>query len=172
MWLVGCSILVVWLGSVNKSEFDPNLKLSQAIMDLSFEEQLIDVIDAINANSSATNARIIHITQKACYCDWLSLSHQSSLNDWASKHNYETTQINLNDSPQLTKFIPSTPAVIAIDKNNQLIYVGPYSRGGGCFSQSGKINDQLTLWAQKKETVYKQTVIDTDAKGCYCSFST
>ena len=80
----------------------------------------------------------------------------------------------------LKALIPSTPAIIALDENDHLIYLGPYSRGSGCFGTNGMIDEQLALYLDKVQFLPKSpsvladninlsTVIETEASGCYCS---
>jgi len=194
LWFLLCSVLVLWLGSANKTEFDPRMRLSQALMSLQFESTIVDAISRISP--AASYPRIFHITQGQCFCEWLAKPHQNSLNAWAEQNDYSSQQLSLIDHPQLAAYVPSTPAVIAIDKDQQLIYLGPYSRGSGCFAQSGEIDAQLKVWTEQSAgstgstgsagiaddadsadsansvANIKQAVVDTDASGCYCESKT
>jgi hypothetical protein len=103
----------------------------------------------------------------------LASSHHNKLKTWAQKHNVKSTVLDLANYPQLLAVIPSTPAIIVTDKNNNIIYVGPYSRGAGCFSASGQIDNYLDQWFTQTDpkSVPKSTIIETDATGCYCASS-
>lgn len=192
LWFVACTGLIVWIGTASKSQFDPNMKLSMALMNLSFESDLIASINSIRKAELSTNtetlatdtqASIFHITQGDCYCEWLAQSHISTLTTWSQKNEMTSYKIDLNKHPDLRAFVPSTPAVLAIDQYDQLIYFGPYSRGSGCFSNSGMIDQVLDHWlARVAESENKQVtslqntltptpeqgIVDTDANGCYC----
>ena len=170
VWFIACSALITWYSTSNKNEFDPKMQLSQAIMDLSFEQTFSQLLITVKPELT-DNARVIHFTQGDCYCEWLAEPHQNKLDEWASKHEFDAIYIDLKDFPQLQAYIPSTPAIAAIDDNNQLIYLGPYSRGSGCFSQSGEVDIQLNNYLIMKETnkLGINALIDTDASGCYCN---
>lgn len=185
VWFVACSGLILWFGASAKSQFDPDLKLSQNLMNLSFEEEVVSTLLAVSSSQNTSllgldarldnGATIFHISQNSCYCDWLAQAHQNSLDTWAKQNDFGSVYLNLHQASALQDLIPSTPAVVAIDENQELIYLGPYSRGSGCFTQSGKIDEQLANWKLNKanQTVsYGGAIIDTDASGCYCNFDT
>ncbi len=151
VWFIACSALITWYSTSNKNEFDPKMQLSQAIMDMSFEQTFSQLLITVKPEQTG-NARIIHFTQGDCYCEWLAEPHQNKLDEWALKHEFNAIYIDLKDFPQLQQYIPSTPAIAAIDDNNQLIYLGPYSRGSGCFSQSGEVDIQLNNYLMMKQT--------------------
>ncbi|MDT0595516.1 DUF6436 domain-containing protein [Glaciecola petra] len=174
-------MLVLWIGSINKSAFDPSSKLAIAIMDLEFEKSLINAIDshvkgrAEPSTVEAASGRIFHFTQGNCYCEWLAKSHKNNLNQWSEKNGFSSVNIDLNLHSELLHLIPSTPAVLALDDNGELLYFGPYSQGSGCFSSRGTIDKRLEAW--KDRQVYGDSdastgslgaMIDTDASGCYC----
>lgn len=183
LWFASCSALVIWIGSANKSAFDPSSKLAMAIMDLGFESALISAVSApvVHARKveslNIAEGKIFHITQGECYCEWLAQSHKNNLDKWSTENAFSSYEVNLNQHPNLRKFIPSTPAVLAVDDQGRLIYFGPYSRGSGCFASSGMIDERLKEWqAQQTGTVSSAlfnemnlgAMIDTDASGCYC----
>ncbi len=183
VWFAACSGLILWFGASAKSQFDPNLKLSQHLMSLSFEDKVVSTLLAASVSESKTplgqdaqlhnGATIFHISQNSCYCDWLAQAHQNSLDKWAKQNDFASVHLNLHQARALQDLIPSTPAVVAIDENQELIYLGPYSRGSGCFTQSGKIDEQLANWKLNKASqavYYGGAIIDTDASGCYCNF--
>lgn len=172
VWFVVCSVLIVQYGLLNKTEFDPKMALSSAIMDATFESELYA---QLSTNSSATNkeGKVFHIVQGECYCEWLAEPHQKKLDIWAGEHAFTTLYLNVDalDSATVSKYLPSTPAVVAFDASNKLIYMGPYSRGSGCFGKTGEIDTQLERWLNlpKSNQDFINPVIDTDARGCYCA---
>ena len=44
LWFVLCSAIVIWFGVSSKNQFDPELKLAQSIMDLGFEQSLVEIL--------------------------------------------------------------------------------------------------------------------------------
>ena len=177
-WFVVATVAIFWMSTANKSDFDPKMKLSQAIMSMSFEQELINALgnlpSSVQANEMNENLRsshIYHFTQGDCYCEFLASAHQSNLQKWSSSKGFTNMSVDVGEYPALAKFIPSTPAVLALDENNTLIYLGPYSRGTGCFANSGQVDAYLSEWINKAEgaSSVPRAIIDTEANGCYCN---
>lgn len=169
IWFITCTVLIMRFGMSNKSEFDPELRLSQAIMNVSFDAVLFQELMKTE-NTAMGMPQVFHIVQGNCFCEWLAEPHQKNLDKWSSTHQFVNHYVKLDDFPSLTQFIPSTPAVAAFDEHGKLIYLGPYSRGAGCFAKSGEVDQQLDIWLQRKTSGMPkgQAIIDTDASGCYC----
>lgn len=183
LWFASCSALVIWIGSANKSAFDPSSKLAMAIMDLGFESALISAVSAPVAygrkveSFDSAGGKIFHITQGECFCEWLAQPHKNNLDKWSTQNAFSSYKVNLKQHPNLREFIPSTPAVLAVDEHGNLIYFGPYSRGSGCFASSGIIDERLKEWQTQQlgnispllqNEMNLGAMIDTDASGCYC----
>jgi hypothetical protein len=185
VWFIVASSAIFWLSSETKAEFDPRLELSQSIMSLSFEQELITQLHSISmvavkpegplkANSEGERTQmqptIYHVTQGQCYCEYVSSPHKSALQKWSTDSGFTNINVDINLHPNLLTFIPSTPAVIAISGDNSLIYLGPYSRGMGCFANNGQVDEFLAKWISQDPASRRQhnALIDTDATGCYC----
>lgn len=141
-------------------------------MSLSFEQDLASALSQTQQISlSANSPTIFHLTQGRCYCEFLAKSHQSSLKNWSSAEGFENVELDVNAFPQIKRFVPSTPAVVVLDADKNLLYLGPYSRGSGCFANSGEVDIYLQEWVETKDNLTKQStaLIDTDASGCYCN---
>lgn len=167
-WFSMASVAIFGLASASKSHFDPKLKLSQGLMSLSFEQNLTKALSKISGPIG--RPAIYHITQGNCYCEFLASAHQSKLKRWSLAEGFVNVAINLSQSPEIARFIPSTPAVIAISEDGSLLYLGPYSRGAGCFSNNGRVDNFLKGYVSRSSgsTNYQSTIIETDASGCYC----
>ncbi len=205
-WFMVCTTLIFSLSNSAKSEFDPDMKLSQAIMSMEFETELSNKLTTLLSTKPVPSHEqfdspaqlnypkgfLINIVQGDCYCEWLSNRHQNNLKSWAKDTNFVSVMVNLDDFPFLTEYIPSTPSIIALDADHQLIYLGPYSRGMGCYGASGEVDkilkrfiahQQSELSKDKITTIPSMTsqarasqtknditgIIETDAKGCYCA---
>lgn len=169
IWFTACSAFILWMGSANKTEFDPYLSLSQAIMNVGFEDSFIKQLKAqMPVLDDGDLGYLVHFTQDNCYCEWLANTHRINLDQWAKQNQFSIASFNVERQAWLKSIIPSTPAVLAFDNNDNLIYFGPYSRGGGCFTSSGEIDVQLSDWIAFSDKSRFQGVIDTDATGCYC----
>lgn len=184
IWFVACSALIFWFSTTSKTQFDPDMLLSQGLMDLHFETNLVAALQAnalsmplLNDKNPLTQIRgtVFHITQGDCYCEWLAQAHQEKINIWSGQHQLKTVNINIDSTAQLAQFVPSTPAIAIVDSQNTLVYFGPYSRGSGCFGQSGQVDNQLEAWFGSSHITTVNTkvnitsAIDVDATGCYCA---
>lgn len=185
LWFLLCTGLITWFGAGNKSEFDPQMQLSQEIMDIDFEAKFVSMlqneVNAVLVTSDAQDEHlhtgsVFHFTQGQCYCEWLAQPHQQSINAWAQDNQFNTHTLNITQHRSIKAIIPSTPAIAVVDAQGKLIYLGPYSRGTGCFARSGEVDEQLDKWLQMQTqsdsnnlAIITNTVIDTDASGCYCA---
>lgn len=191
VWFALATVAVFWVSLTSKADFDPNLSLSQEIMSLEFEAKLLSALPlttlvsapkshlaanyniALPLNESAQQTTLYHFTQGECYCELLAKNHQSTLQSWSADVGVKNIFIDLKAYPHLTRFIPSTPSVLAVSNKNELIYLGPYSRGSGCFTNSGMVDAYLVDWLSKDQAENKtpRAIIDTESKGCYCATS-
>lgn len=169
LWGVFALFAVKWVGQEKFVEFDPYLTLSSSIMSLEFEQTVVNNLPDIPANSSG---HIYHLVQSGCFCEKLSEGHKKQLNKWGSSLNISHQTLDLNDYPNLLSFIPSTPAVVVVNKNKALVYLGPYSVGFGCFEDTGLVDtkiqphfDEASLLSQSP----LRSQIQSEALGCYCS---
>ncbi len=176
VWFIVCSALIFWLGTANKSSFDSDMRLSQAIMDLDFES---DFIALVSQGSSQVNSKtVINFVQEDCYCEFLAREHTQNIEQLALSLGFKHLTLNINNYPALKAYVPSTPAVAVVSGDQKMVYLGPYSRGVGCFSNTGEINSVLEKYnaeaikasiQEKPSQILPSTIIDTDAMGCYCS---
>ncbi|GBL03774.1 thioredoxin-like domain-containing protein [Glaciecola sp. KUL10] len=160
IWFIASSTAIIFFGNKGLQEFDPNLRLSMTLMDLDFEEKLVSVLP------HSSTAKIYHIIDSSCPCAFVNNIHRSSLNKWAEQHQVDQTQLSLSDYPQLSAFVPSTPAVAVIDNESQLVYFGPYSEGAGCLQSEGLVD--TVIKPVFEEGAPSQATIMSEAYGCYC----
>jgi len=147
------------------------------MMSLSMEAELVSLLpanveqdDVNNVDSDYENAKgtIFHVTQGSCFCETLSESHKKTLNEWASSEQISYQHIDALSMSSLRRFVPSTPAVIVLNKNRQLVYLGPYSTGMGCFQSSGMVDERIKPYFQNPAATLHAT-IQSEAQGCYCA---
>jgi hypothetical protein len=185
LWGTFALVAIKWVGSDNFVEFDPELKLSAAIMSLSFESELVAALPNLDEGSRGS---IFHLVQGDCFCERLSDGHKANLSDWANKRSLTSKVLDLADYPSLLTYIPSTPAVLVVDENKNLVYLGPYSVGFGCFEDTGLVDLRIKPYFDKSvsaetETMHKYSTslkstdsininklsqIQSEAVGCYC----
>ncbi len=170
-----------WVGASKFTDFDPELRLSSQMMSLSMEAELVKLLSnsteqnaiengegGITDDGENVNGTIFHVTQGSCFCERLSEGHRDKLNEWASSEQISYQNIDLSAMSDLRRFVPSTPAVIVLNKNRELVYLGPYSTGMGCFQSSGMVDERIKPYFQNSTTEFRAT-IQSEARGCYCA---
>ncbi|MFQ3248583.1 MAG: hypothetical protein ACI9O6_000385 [Glaciecola sp.] len=176
IWFLGALFAITWVGESKFKEFDPSLRLSSEMMSLSMEDELVAVLNnpksPVDFKNNDFAGRILHVVQGECFCETLSEAHQNTLNQWAETKNIHFQTIQIASLAALTRFVPSTPAVIVLNKNNDLVYLGPYSTGMGCFQDSGLVDERIRPYFDEVNGVAAlsevRAAIQSEAKGCYC----
>lgn len=162
VWLGATSVSIIMLGGQTSQEFDPSLRLSQALMNLSFEKQLKETVSIENS------AAIYHISDTGCACTFASNIHKNSLNKWADTMGIKQVEVSLADNAALADMVPSTPAIMVLGMQGQLIYFGPYSQGAGCFASEGVVDKVIKPYFDGQVLSTQQATIRSEAVGCYC----
>ncbi|MDG1121892.1 MAG: DUF6436 domain-containing protein [Glaciecola sp.] len=181
LWFVIATIAILGVGGTSQSPFDPSLKLAQQSMSLQYEQTLLASLpvstpvilgeSVTTKHAEPTRTTLYHITQGGCFCEWLVRKHRDNLTQWSEVKGVANIDVKLQDYPQLSAMIPSTPAIVAVDEWGKVIYLGPYARGRGCIAGSGQVDEYLQRWYQLSQAQKHshQPIIETDASGCYCA---
>lgn len=167
-WMVGiwfvCCLAGLSIVSVKQLvDYDPDLKLSAAISDIGFE---LAFTDQLSQNHSEIGRSVVHFSDSNCFCTTLADAHITQLSNTMQKQGFANIHVNINEAPEFAKFIPSIPSVAIIGKEQELIYLGPYSVGYGCLTGTGLVDAILPKAISPN---VENTLLITDAKGCYCS---
>jgi hypothetical protein len=149
--------------SVNQlDEFDPQPKLSMAITDIEFEQNFVK---QLQKNHVSIEQSIIHFSDNNCFCETLAQPYIIRLCNDMHANGFNNIRINIKALPEFSQFAPSTPAVTIVSALKELIYLGPYSEGYGCLQGTGLVD---ALLPKIDSIIAKNTILITDAKGCYC----
>lgn len=159
VWLVFILGAATYLISRELSLFDPRESLS----DIS-SEKLIASFSASLGKSDPLGKTLIHITDEDCHCNRYTKKHKSAINKMAEGSDFSVQHFSINEVPN-APYIPSTPAVMLVGENNELIYFGPYAQGIACSEN----NTVLELSWQNYLKGFNANIILSDAKGCYCN---
>jgi len=174
LWFTSTSALVLGMNSNITKAFDHDMRLSMQLMSLDFEKKFVKVLQQEKLSNTNT---LFHITSTdTCFCQTLAKPHISTLNSMVKDLPFVIRTLDISENDALQAAVPSTPAVAIVNAHNQLVYLGPYSRGSGCFGRSGEVNAILEKSAAAslpgKDVEQTQTaVIVTEARGCYCNDS-
>ena len=166
------ALLVVWAGSLlaamlvygqrQLSEFDPDGILLHKSTSVDFDSQLTLLLKS----NDIPSASIIHVgASDNCYCETLTTPHQTQLLAKLDESKYQIVDITLDNVRGLGDFLTTVPALIVVDENYQLRYVGPYATGYGCFTGKNLV-EQVASYTH--QTPYVGAVINSDAVGCFC----
>jgi len=139
---------------------------------VSFDEQSIlintptsEMLQSLSTfNDGRLKQTIFHFYDDQCSCTALTKDHKAVIDNTAIADNFTIVNIDITANPQFD-FIPSTPAILITDKDDQLLYVGPYSTGLDCSANNSLIDIVLSNYRQG----FSSPIVTSDAKGCYCS---
>jgi hypothetical protein len=163
IWSVACLAGLLILSVSKLEEFDPESKLSLAISDIEFEQQFVELLQK---NHRSIGQSIVHFSDNDCFCAKISQTHITRLSNDMVENGFHNIQININTRPEFARFVPSTPAVAIVGALKELIYFGPYSEGYSCLRGTGLVD---ALLPKINSTEIENTILITDAKGCYCA---
>jgi hypothetical protein len=162
VWCIACLTGLLFLSVSQLVDFDPESKLSLAISDVEFEQNFIN---QLQNKYSSIDQTIIHFSDDNCFCDSIAQNHIARLSNDMSDNGFRNIYVDIETSPEFAHFIPSTPAIAIIGALRELIYLGPYSEGYGCLKGTGLLD---ALLPKIKSSIAENTILITDAKGCYC----
>ena len=160
LWLIWLAVAFYYFASKDLVLFDPNDELASLSIDLSFDK---DVVDYFQQRSIPTQNRVYHLLETDCRCNTISEAHRQDLNLGAfADAGYQTQVLPYQD---FSDIIPSSPAVVIFNDNNELVYMGPYSAGLSCNSSNSFVEG---VFKHSLVSDYLGAVIVHEAKGCYC----
>jgi len=162
-WAALLLIGILLYGNRQLVEFDPQGTLLHQSTHPNFDTKITGLLQDYGVEAGS----IIHVGSKtSCFCDTLSEPHQSQLLGKLEKNGYSTANLLVQDTPKLAAVLPSTPALIIIDADYKLRYLGPYATGYGCFTGKDLV-DEISQYASNQN--YTNAVVKSDADGCFCT---
>ena len=159
-WLTFVLVAAVYFIRIRLVPFDPNKKLKGIESEL-IVNQISQIESLVNKKLSNT---IIHFTSTGCHCTQFSETHKKTINNSAESDGFNIINVRL-DPKHLNSIIPSTPAVLLVDKLGGLLYFGPYSQGLACSESNGLIEIVLNNYQKG----FSSKLIMNEAEGCYCN---
>jgi len=161
LWAVSLLTALLVYGQRQLSSFDPNGDLLHRTTAPNFDASLVELLNEQNIAPGS----VIHVgTQSRCYCERLTTPHQTQLLTKLG-NDFHQVRVNIEDVPELAAMLDAVPALIVLDMQNQLRYLGPYATGYGCFTGKNLVEQVVSYTTQLP---YSGAVINTDATGCFC----
>lgn len=162
VWSITCLAGILLLSVSQLNEFDPESRLSVAITDINFEQKFVNQLQKYH---SSIEQSVIHFSDNNCFCGSIAQPHIERLSNDMFDSGFHNIHINIKARPEFARFVPSTPSVAIVGALKELIYLGPYSKGYGCFSGTGLVD---ALLPKINSARVENSILITDAKGCYC----
>lgn len=167
VWLVACVASLYWFLGGQLSWFDPAGTLEHQASQPNFEQQLGQALRK-RVQIASGNGTVVHIKSADCQCNWRAQSHITDLTGQAEQQGLQVRYLSLEASDELQRWLPATPAVILLNAQGELAYIGPYSAGAFCSSASSFVE---TLLPALTESSAPGGWVNTQSRGCYCSTS-
>ncbi|NRA52564.1 MAG: hypothetical protein HRU23_00270 [Gammaproteobacteria bacterium] len=159
-WLMLVVLAAVYFIRLRLVSFDPDQMLKGIESDL-FISEIKRLAGLDNEKLSNT---VIHFTAPNCHCTQFGEAHKKAINTSAMSQGFNIVNVQL-DPTDLNTIIPSTPAVLLVDKLGQLLYFGPYSQGLACSQSNGFIETALNNY----KIGLSAKLILSETQGCYCN---
>ena len=161
LWAVSLLTALLVYGQRQLSSFDPDGKLLHLSTAPSFDTKLVQLLHHQNIKAGS----VVHVgTTSRCYCESLTSPHQNQLLASLGE-GYQSVRLNIDEVPALQAMLHAVPALLVLDNQNQLRYLGPYATGYGCFTGKNLV-EQVVSYAT--QSPYNGAVINADAQGCFC----
>lgn len=161
-WIATVFVLLKVVEVTKLRSFDPNQRLYLQSISTDFEKKITELL---HKNTGDLTKTAIHFRSGKCACEALVGSHSDELATNLAAANFHNVTVKLDDLPGIGAYIPSTPAVAIFNESQQLIYLGPYAIGLGCFTDDSLINTILRYTRAN----YWGAQINSDVEGCYCT---
>ena len=159
IWLVFTIAAAIYFISGRLVAFDPSEKLaSKNSRSVIQELKEMGELEGVELNNT-----IVHFTSNSCSCTQYSEAHKRDINQQAGLDGFNVVNINL--PAHLESIIPSTPSILIVNKDEDLLYFGPYSIGLACSASNGYVETVMQNYAKG----YSSSLIMHDATGCYCN---
>lgn len=167
--------LVVWYGQrMPTAWFDP---AQVAPHDFADPEQLNDFRKALQdilPLPSEAGPLFVRFAQPGCPCEQLVDSYHQLMVPSLRKQGFTVVTVTPSHMEQLAvklgerlwQWVPSTPAILLLDRDGKLAYFGPYHQAGICNSENSYLEPVLAS-LNAGEPV---SILNTLVEGCFCAY--
>lgn len=164
VWLVACVASLYWFMGGQLRWFDPAGVLEQHASDPNFDKLLVAAVhDRLQVEASGGS--VVHIQDPGCHCNWRAQSHIDDITEQARQQGLQVAYLSLQHTDELKRWVPATPAIILLDSQGELAYIGPYAAGAFCSASSSFVE---SLLPQLVGTSSSGGWVNTQSRGCYC----
>ena len=162
IWFVVLFMALMYMTTERLVDFDPETRLLDNSTEATF---YADIRSFLKSNYGSIKGRAFHISDDDCFCQMVAGAHIADVKKIVENETMENVLISLEDAPEISNFVPSVPAIIIYNDQEELIYVGPYSTGYLCTTGNGLVEDLIPKMNQSVEN----PVVMSLARGCYCN---
>ena len=164
-WFGAVLVGLWWLLEARLVWFDGEGRLQQQVSSNDFEQRLASQLQHIAPDLSSS---VFHVFAESCQCNWRTRGHQQAIERSVKAQGGHNITIDIDQYPELKTLLPSTPAVIIYNANQQLVYLGPYADGAFCTTETSFV-EQLLPEINSDKLKASGGWINTVANGCYCN---
>ncbi len=163
LWLAVTAAAFYWFANKQLVDFDPNNQLAAVIAQSAQQTKFQDALKAkLLASADSLANRAFHISSARCNCNIQVNEHLNILEPWLKNKGIQLQRL---DYASVRDFIPASPAIIVFNQASELIYLGPYSSGYLCNSNTS-IVELAVAPALTLNNV--PPMIQNKTQGCYC----
>lgn len=161
------TLVILWLGFVFSAfayfvgqklvDFDPQGNL----LELETDQLMTSYSQQSGVMLNNVKKTVVHLSASNCSCNQYTKKHQAQIDKQAIDADFTINHLEVADS----SLVPSVPAIMVLDEQGELLYLGPYGTGFACSSTSGLVETVLNNFSAG----YKSNLIVSQAQGCYCN---
>lgn len=160
-WLALCAIFLYVIRQDALSDFDPHGSLYTSSMDKNFD---FSFKEGLKSELGDLSMSVVHFKNERCWCQTVAQPHIDSVKALAKEKGLKNVSPDGLSEQTMSK-LPSLPAVAVFDKDERLVFLGPYSSGISCSPNDGIVEPFIG----QKQRRFPVAAVVTDARGCYCN---
>jgi hypothetical protein len=162
LWVTSVIVGLFFASKSTEVPFDFSGSLYSASTQPNFDSDFSLLISAVT-NTPLAQTVVHFLSEDSCLCQLVASRHINEVKNQATGFGMTNITVNIEDIPELSDILNSTPAIAIFDYEGNLAYLGPYSTGIGCFSGNGTVEGYLDSKADLG------AIIPLEVTGCYCN---
>lgn len=99
-------------------------------------------------------------------CQTVANRHLQQVKTLSSERGNANIDVTIDEQSVWLSVVPATPAIAVFNAVGELVHLGPYAEGIGCFTGQGIVGRYI------EKTVTLGATVLMEAEGCYCRSDT